>query len=260
MRKYQRKKGAIRRRKYRGRYRKRVSKSVKTYVKSAIHRNIENKIKVGYAANNSIPTALAGATSPYQYNLLPVLNEGAEDGERIASKVKPMKNTFRAYVNLLPHNALTNPDFPIMVRCWIVKYKLQNRNAATMNLADFDAFFDTGTTAVGFQGNMLDMLLPVNKSQWIVYEERKFKLGVGQNAGGYSGGNNALDNSSFNRQIVFYCSKHWKTSLDYTDNTVDRPTNTSLFFVCQAVAANGTAVIGPTCEIHYTHRFEYEDA
>lgn len=236
------------------------SKAIKRYVKAAIHRNIENKYFVDYAANQSISCAAVGAVSPTTLNLLPILNEGAEMGERLGNKVKLMGNYLNMYINILPYHAVTNTKHPINVRCWIVKYKLQNRNALSLNLNDWDNFFDVGTSTVGFQNNMLDMVLPVNKSQWIVYEERRFKLGVGAGSSSYGSSVTAYDDSSFNKLLKFHLAKHWRAPLDYQDSATSRPTNTNMFFVVQAVPSDGSVELGPLCELHYTQKFTYEDA
>jgi len=237
------------------------SQAIKRYVKQAIHRNIENKILVSNAANQAIKTASVGTYEPYQFNLYPIVASGAEQGERQGLRIKPMMNKFHMYCNLLPHDATTNPVSPMMVRMWVVKYKEQSRNAAANTSGVFDSFFEQGNSTLGFQANMLDMILPVNKAKWVVYADKTFKLGVGQNAGGYSGGTNALDNSSFNKQVVFYCGRYWKNNLIYDDSISSRPGNTNLWLVVQAVPANGASGTTTTgVEIHYSHAFSFEDA
>lgn len=239
---------------------RRVSTATKKYVKAAIHRNIENKCFIDYAVNQSVVCAAVGVTSPTTLNLLPILAEGAEVGERVGNKVRLMGNYLNMFINIRPYNVATNTKHPINVRCWILKYKLQNRNAATLQLADWDQFFDLGTSTVGFQNNMLDMVLPVNKTQWIVYEERTFKLGVGAGSAQYGSSVTAYDDSSFNKHLKFHLGKHWKNHLDYQDESTSRPTNTNMFFVVQAVPSDGSSELGPLAELHYTQKFTYEDA
>lgn len=238
---------------------RRVSAATKKYVKSAIHRNIENKHFTDYGANQSINVALVGAVQPTVLNFFPSLSEGAENGERLGNKVRMVGNFLNMYINILPYNAGTNTKYPLNVRCWIVKYKELNANA-TFALSDWNSFFTLGNSNLGFQGNMLDMILPVNKNKWIVYEERSFKLGLGQGSSSYGSSHAGYDNSSFNKHLKFQGAKHWKNSLNYTVSGTSLPTNTNLWFVVQVVPSDGSTEVGPLAEMHYTQHMTYEDA
>jgi len=243
--------------------RRTVPKAVKRYVKSAIHRNIENKEIVRRVINQALVTGLSGSVSPYTYSFLPDIPEGAEFGERVGNQVTPRMCSIKAQINLLPYQSSTNPFAPIMVRIWVVSYKLQNRNTVTLNLNDFDRFFEDGNDSIGFQGNMLDMMMPVNKHDWTVHTERKFKLGVSSNNTGstYSNNTTAPDNGSFARSINLNVSKKLRAKLKYDDGSVTRPTNRNMYMVVQAVRMDGgTGTALTSCEIHFSHRFVFEDA
>jgi len=245
-------------------YRKRttVSRATKKYVKRVVHNNIENKIVVVNQVNNPITTALVSASIPYTINCLPIIGSGAEQGERQGNVITPRANIIRGFVNMKPHNSTTNPFAPIKLKMWLVSYKLQNRNAAALNLTDFDRFFEAGNSTVGFQGNMLDMLLPVNKFDWIVYATKSINIGTSSSSSAYSGSGFTYDASRFSVPFSFNVGKHLKQKLNYDDSTSSRPTNRNMFVVVQAVAAEGSSggAAYITSEIHYSHRFEFEDA
>lgn len=239
-----------------------VSKATKKYVKRAIHTSIENKVVVINQANNAITTALTGVQAPYSINCIPAINTGAEQGERQGVVITPRVCTLKGFINLRPYNATTNPYAPIKVKMWLASYKIFNRNAATLQLADFNRFFEAGNSTVGFQGNLLDMVLPHNKSDWIIYETRSINLGTTSTSASHSGAGVSYDASRFSVPFSINVGKHLKQKLNYDDTDASRPTNRNMFLFVQAVAAEGTNG-GSTfipCEIHYSHRFEFEDA
>lgn len=238
-----------------------VSKRVKSYVKKAIHSNIENKSKVTYLANQPVLTAETGVV-PFSINCIPPVAQGNEQGERVGNVIKPVANWIRGFVNLKPHNELTNPYMPIKVKMWLCSYKILNRNAATLNAADFDRFFEEGNNTVPFQGNMLDMLLPVNKMDWTVYETRTINLGSTSTSTAFTSAGFVYDNSRFSVPFSFNVQKHLKTKLTYDDLSSSRPTNRNMYVIVQAVSAEGSSggSLYTTCEVHYSHHFEFEDA
>lgn len=239
-----------------------VSKATKRYVKKAIHSNIENKVQVINQSNNNITTALVGASIPYIINCIPSIPSGSDQGERQGVVVTPRTVTIRGFVNMKPHNSTTNPYAPIKLKMWLVSYKLQNRNTATLALGDFDRFFEAGNSSAGFQGNMLDMLLPINKSDWIVYATKTINLGTSSTSSAYSGSGFTYDASRFSVPFYFNVGKHLKQKLMYDDANASQPTNRNMSVIVQAVSAEGSSGGGAftPCEIHYSHRFEFEDA
>lgn len=252
---------AGRRYRYRKGYRRAVPKRLKRYVKRAIHNNIENKIVVKNFANQSVTTA----DTTFQVasiNLLPDVPKGTEQGERLGIKIKPVVNSIRGFINMKPHNSLTNPYAPVKVRLMIVSYKLQNRNANTLQLSDFSRIFEAGNSTVGFQGNMLDMILPINKADWIIYENRVINVGIGSESSAFSGSGFTYDASRFSVPFSFNCVKHCKSFLTFDDTSSSRPTNRNLYMLIQPVSAEGSAGGGiyTPIEMHYSHRFEFEDA
>lgn len=237
-----------------------VTKGVKAYVKKAIHRNIENKEIVKYSANTACVVA-STLTDPFNFNLLSNLNTGDGQGNRTGVEIKPMPSSqMKITFNLLPYNSETNPYGNIWVRVWVASYKIEHVNSAAMS-GVFGQFFEEGSSTIGFNGNMLDMMLPVNKNEWTVYMDRKFQLGL--SSGGLSfGGNNLAPTGTapFSKTMTINFGKFVKAKLKYLDVGGNFPNNRNLWLIIQPVRADGGGNSVTPIEIHYAHRFTYEDA
>jgi len=237
---------------------KAVSNAVKTYVKRAIDQNVENKLWIRYASNETIRTA--GATDPEFINLVPYPSQGTTQYTRIGNKIKVKKAFIKGFVNLKPYSSLTNPLVgPLYVKMWLCRYKSLNTSDIALTSCSTD-FFEALSGSTGFQGNMLDMSLTNNKDNWIVYKTKTFELGttsvstfLNTNSGNWN------DNSRMTKPFYFSYGKHLRKQLQF-EASGNPPTNTNLFLISQAVYADGTATAVEAAEYHYTLRVEYEDA
>lgn len=240
-----------------------VAPYVKEYVKAAIHRQIENKKFDIIAINQSVPTTQTSlGLVPFSVNLFPNIGIGSKNGERIGYSVNPRKVMIKGHCNLRPYSASTNKYLPVKVKFWICSYKVNNRNAVTLTSTDFDRYFDTAGTSVGFQGNMIDTIADVNKQEWVVYQTKTMTLGQTSVASTSATTLTSYDASRFQVPFAFDVSKHFKSKLEYLDDLPSRPTNRNLFMFVQAVSAEGSSEGGVAIpvELHYRHTFEYEDA
>lgn len=245
------KKGAGKRKYYRKGAR--VSKALKRYIKKAIHNQIENKVHVGYAANqvvvnSSVPTALYALPNPTQ---------GVGSNNRIGQCINLMKSKIDMIFNLLPYNVTTNPTPTVqLVKLWLCSCKSVNTNSigSTSILTNF--FEGTGGVSVGSQNTTLDMLLTVNQDAWTVYETRYFKLGASNNSTPISN-SGYFDNSPMSKKVSFNINKYVKR-LRYDSTSV--PNNRNLFIVMMTCNADGTTSGSQAVEYHYNARWEFEDA
>ena len=233
---------------------KKVSKALKSYIKKAIHRNEENKVFIGYAANQSITTA--SASNPTFLNLVPLPTQGTAQNQRIGNSIKCVKGFVRGHVNLLPYNSITNPSWaPVMIKMWLCSNKTINTTAISGTNCSND-FFELGSSSVGFQGNMLDMEFTNNKDNWTIYKTKTFELGctaAGTNTPVYS------DNSKMTCPFYFSFGRHLRKVIKFNDTQL-APTNANLFLIFQAVYPDGSSLAITAAEYHYTSRVEYEDA
>lgn len=236
-----------------------VSGRIKKYVKKEIHRNIENKMRYNYAANQSIET---GQNATMTWPLLPAIDLGTGSGNRTGNCIKPVKGIFKAVINLLPYDATTNLNTqPTWVKIWVVKDLREQLQTATMNATSFANFFNGNSLSLSFQNNTLDTVLDVNTDNFRVLTTRLFKLGTASNySGSFPNTSNQADNSPFAKQITINYGKYVRKMLKFQD-TGTYPGNDNVFFVIQAVPCSGAGASGQRMiEMHYTNRFYYEDA
>lgn len=242
--------------KYSG-YRK-VPKNIRSYVKRAIHNNLENKVYISYGNNLAVNT-ITGST-PNAIYCLPNIGQGTGQGLRIGNEIKIRSAVIKGHVNLLPYNATTNPlTTPVMVKMWLCSAKnLNTPNALSLPITNF---FEGGSSSIGFQANMLDMDLTVNKDYWTVYRTKKFELGATYaSTGGQVGTGGYFDNSKMLIPFSFRFSKYYKSVLKFNDQDTNYPTNRNLWLITQAVYADGSSTSITPCELNYALRIEFEDA
>jgi len=237
-------------------YKKKSLKKIsKEDINRAISRRLENKVIVDYTANQTIIPADAGTGPTIRY-MLPVISQGLGQGNRIGNQVHVRSGKITMFVNLNT-NANSVNQAPLWVRVWLLSYKLVNSNSAP----SFATFFQTGSTNAPFQKNMLDMILPVNKDQFTVYEDKTIKLGVAEVLATNTNIGNNRDNSSYTEKIEFDWGSHFKSALEFND-TDNVPINRNLFLVWTTVQANGTSIVSTTdsgTEYHLTNTITYED-
>jgi len=232
-----------------------LKKISKTDIDRAISRRLENKVTCDFAANQTIIPAAVGAPPTARY-LLPILGQGLGQGNRIGNKVHIRSGKLCMFINCNRTSA-NMINSPLMVSVWVLSNKLVNSNSAPA----FTSFFQTGSGTAGFQENMLDMLLPVNKDAFTVYFDQTYKIGLGSVYSTVTDTTNALDNSSYNQRIDIEWGSHFKQALDYNDSD-NVPTNRNLFVVFQAIRADGATMVSDNdsgAEYHLTNTIYYED-
>lgn len=233
--------------------RPRVSKTVKRYVKRAIHTQIENKIHVGYAANQT----LTNAATPTALYALPNPPQGTAVNQRIGQVIRLRNSNIKMIFNVLPFNAVTNPiPTTQLVKVWLVSCKGVNTNSIGATSISTNFFEATGGTSVGPQQNTLDQLLSVNTDAWTVYQTRQFKLGAASNSTPI-GNTGYFDNSPMTKTITFNINKYVKM-LKFDSTSV--PNNRNLFIVMMSCNADGSTSGSQAVEYHYSARWEFEDA
>lgn len=227
-----------------------VSTATKVYVKKLLHSQIENKMILTYAANQNMITA--GPTNASYINLLPVITQGTGVSNRVGNEVRVVSGILKGYVNLLPYNAVSNPTVaPLYIKMWLFSMKTINSTAVTAGtLANF---FSVNNAGAGFQGSILDMMLPVNADLVTVYATKVINIGTTYSAYGNS------DNSRFSQAFSFDWGKHFKSVLKFDDASTF-VTNRNCFLLFSPCTADGASVSTIPAEYHYTNTTKYEDA
>lgn len=238
--------------------------SFKKRVQKIIDSQSEHKIYVIQGNNNTITTASGGGT-PAALNVMPQLSLGTNQEARVGEQVKIVSAKVHGFVNLLPYNALSNTGpAPTKLKIWLVSSKLTN-SSTFGSTAVGTGFFEIGSDTVGFQGNLSDMLLPVNQQGWTVYGSKTFNLGYTY-ASATGGANTAsyFDNSRFSLPFSFDFGKHFKKPLRYSDDSSSLnnnfPYDRNCWLIFQAVYADGTSTAGlATAEYHHMLQIKYSD-
>lgn len=241
---------------------RKVSSTVKRYVKKAIHSNIENKEGIYYGANNSL-NSWGSANLGAGYRMLPKLYIGTDAGSRIGNQVRLVKGVVKGTINLLPYDATSNPKpVPLWVKIFFIRdITLSSQNDYfTQNQAN--AIFRTNGNILPFQGNPLDLSLPVNSAYYRLLGSRTFKLGsAGYSATTPVSSGSYYDNSPMAQSFSFNWGKYCKKILKYNDTTGSACQNDNMYMVIQVVGCDGQTTSGNIpAEIHFTNSYKFEDA
>lgn len=230
-------------------------------VKRILHRNIENKSLILYAANQSIPTA-STSQAPFILTMIPSPTQGTGVANRIGNEINIRRAVINGRVNILPYNSVTNyQPIPVLVKFFLCSYKINNQ-PNTASISTYDTFFDVGNTGANFQGNTLDLVLSPDKEVWTVHKTKTLRLGVMGTTGTGPAFNNAnyYDASVMTMPFSFSAAKILG-KLKYDDTVNNLCTNKNLWLIIQAVPADGsTGSALRSIECHYNIRFDYEDA
>jgi len=236
----------------------------KSKVQRIINSQVERKRFVIANANQIITTASGGGT-PQALNLMPTLALGTNQEARVGEQVKITRATVRGFVNLAPYNAISNPGTtPVKVKMWVVSSKLSNSQTLSSTVVG-TGFFEIGSDTVGFQGNMLDMMLPVNRQAWIVHAHKTFNLGASAaNSLGPVTTTGYYDNSRMSLPFSFSYGSHFKKPLRFSDDSAslngNYPYDRNCWLLLQAVYADGTSSGGYIpAEYHYNVDISYTD-
>lgn len=232
-----------------------ISKAVKTYVKKALDGEIEDKMTINYGINLGIN---GSAAQPANVTLVPHIAQGLGKSQRTGNEIIVKKSYIKGYINILPYNSVTNPfTQPILVKLYVISSKVSN--SSTLSTSDVaNTFFDTVNSNLGFQGNMLDLMLPVNTEKFRLHYSKVIKVGVANALSINSAG--ATDNSSFSVPFSFDLAKI--TGKLKFDDTTTAPTNKNIWLLLQAVAPDGSTGVAPNqvAEFHFVHSISYQDA
>lgn len=237
-----------------------VSKKVKSYVKRAIHRNIENKEIISYTSNQTCKTWGSGING-FSLPLLQTIVQGTADQNRIGNQIRVVSGIIKGQVNLKPYDGSTNPyPMPVWVKMYIFRDLSQTQQQSTFNLGG-NCFKGNGTY-LPFQGNCLDLDLPVNDTQLRLLASKTFRLGsTAPSVTSPVSSGSYFDNSPMAHKFYFNWGKYVKKVLKYSDSNNNYPNNANLYLVWQPVYADGTQCANyEICETHYVNHCKFEDA
>jgi len=221
---------------------KKVSKPVKRYVRTAIARQIPNKKSQRALEESPFGNVL---DTSYVHTLLPVIQQGTDDGDREGNRVKLRKAVLRMNVN-----AYSGTPEAAWIDIYIFKLKSSTALPTTANL---QRFLQSGATAVSYLGGPIDGMLPVNKDLFTCYFHKR--KACAPQVTGSAGTNIGSIASAFcwQKNILPYLNKSWA----YDDGGT-YPTNSQLLIAVVGSDFTGE-VVRVVGEFSMVVDYEYED-
>lgn len=163
-----------------------VSKSVKQYVQRALRADEEEKVQPGVGLTAQYVEPFIGPlSSPGNIiKLIPKINQGVTQGERVGSEIRPKAFNVKGVINL---SGKVNQAWNIRVRMMIVQDKSNLDYTFSndfVNAVSSSLLMDTvgsGFTA-GYTGGLGSHFLPINTDRYKVWHDVEFPLSapVGQ--------------------------------------------------------------------------------
>jgi len=177
-------------------------------VRKVVERTAEQKVQDYFYGNKELyPTISAQfanqvliLTSDTTSNATYSLAQGTYQGQRIGNKVSTKKCTIKGSIACNPTFENTynyNPN-PMYATMWIVKLKPHlTDDVATLETVVSNSFFQSGNTAVGFVGTIVDMSKNPNQNHITVMKKRVFKVGMANYNSAFASNNPNQINQQF---------------------------------------------------------------
>lgn len=250
---------------YKGR--PKTSKNFAKAVRKVVERTEELKeTQFNFQATN-LPPSNASSWTSSSMQISPGTSgfqifQGPAQGERIGNQIRTRKAWVRGVMHIMPYDASVNSQpIPTEVRMLIFKDKFNRTSRPSAVAIDL---FQQGSTSIGPQNDLVDMILDVNRDRYQVYHDQILKVGTSAYAGTgtlpsfQSFANNDFSlNAKFNVDIT----KFLPSVVQYNDNT-SQPMSDSLWMIFLPVQAGGgqfgsTQV---TTQMSWVAGYSYTDA
>lgn len=259
-------KRVMRRRNYRKKSTNKVSKSVKKYVKKVIHSQIENKsitIERAQTFGSILQDNTLGAFPMCPYTSLVPIPIGTTNGTRIGNTIKTRRVMLRYTLRPTTYQAGVNDNpQPAHILFFLGNYR-QYKGVLPTNI-EVGQLYDTGSGSSAPQGDLSDLIQPINKDAWNIVKKWSHKVGNAQFSGpgnlqnfGFFANNDFKLNVVRSMDITKYCPK----TIKFNDSSATQAGN-NLFLMYEAIMTNGG--VFPATQrpfaIDYWIEYQYEDA
>lgn len=243
-----------------------VNLNVKKYVKRQIHANIENKkaISEGSFSVGSI----ASTTTMNARPLTPAAGylsivQGLGQGDRIANRCRTMKVMFRYTLSALPYD-LTNNPLPVPCEVQILFGYVKQSPTSIPTATNVNNLFQAGNTSSAPQGDLGDLIQPINTDYWAIKKKITHKIG-----------NSIVDGTGAQVNKQYFANNDYKfnvvRSLDITymypklliwNDVGTFIQNAGLYVMIQAIRCDGTVSPASTTSVFFNYALDltYEDA
>lgn len=271
------------RRAYRKRPARRTRKPVRrTTVKKIVKRELSKQIetKECFSASSITPASISATSSSVAGNMFICspnsasstigylsIPQGDGNGQRVGNRIRTKSLYMKYILTQTPQSVATNPiPTPIEVMIYWFKVKVTPQDVPTINnLRGANAnFFEYGSSSIGFDGSLYDVLHKINPDRYTYLCHRRHKLGyqsnnVNNNPSYANGHNNDFKmNVVSGINLTKYCPKE----ILYDD--LSTSTTTSPYIFCLVQPINATNVVfGPTIlpmTMQFELQYKYSDA
>ena len=242
-----------------------VSVNIKKYVKKIVHGEIENKC-VQINGSGSFGNVLEDATMN-AYPMCPLngywsIPQGVLQGNRVGNQIKTRKTYLNYVLRPNPYDGTTNP-FPAPMEIQLMLGYTKNTPTYIPVAFDINQLYQAGSAVAAPQGTLRDIVSVINTDYWVIKKRWTHKVGFGNYQG--TAGSNIYQyhaNNDFKMNVVkrIDITKMMPATHVFNDAGIT-PTSKNLFFMYQAVNANGSnfGVFTPA-NIEFWIDFHYEDA
>lgn len=208
-------------------------------VRRMLARNIENKT-IGWDVESLTPhnNAITAADCYGLVQTVPAIASGTGDSsqQRIGDRIKPKALVVKGLISFQQENLPSAQ--PLIVRVMILAQKDIKNTAQLSSTATNVLLHPAGASAdeTAFNGNVRDLLYPVNKNKFRVYMDKQYTLCSGDLAGG----NSHEQNTQWFKRFK-YSFKDLPANLTYDEANGDNCNNFAPFICIGYAYADGTA-------------------
>lgn len=271
------------RRAYRKRPARKMRKPVrKTSVKKIVKRELSKQIetKECFSASSVTPASISATSSTVAGNMFICspnsasstigylsIPQGDGNGQRVANRIRTKSLIMKYILTQTPQSVATNPTpTPIEVMMYWFKVKVTPQDPPSIgNLRGASAnFFEYGSSSVGFDGSLYDVLHKINPDRYTYLCHRRHKLGYqGNNVNNNPSYANS-HNNDFKMNIVssINLTKYCPKEILYDDLATSTVTSPYIFCLIQPINATN-AIFGPTVlpmTCQFELQYKYSDA
>lgn len=244
-----------------------VPQKLSKVIRKVVERSEEHKESILYSTSNPFPPSNNGAWTSSSTSIAPsntgiVIPQGTGQGNRIGNQIRTRKAVLDGIMHYLPYDATTNVQpMPTQVRMLIFKDKFNKSGQPASVALDL---FQAGSTNIGPQNDLVDMILEVNKDRYTVYHDEVFKVGTANSAGtGALPTFQNFANNDFSINVAFQVdvTKYIPAVIRYNDSSAS-PMTDNLWMIFLPVQSSGGAFGSTqfTTGMSWSLTYHYTDA
>lgn len=245
---------------------KSTGKSLKAMINRAVNRTEEKKESNLYSLNQPLPSVAAAGWTGSSISIAPsstgfVIPNGTGQGNRIGNIIRTKRAFVKGILHQNAYSATNLQPLPVQVRMLIFKDKFNKSGQPAAVALDL---FQTGSTSIGPQNDLVDQILDINKDRYQVYHDSVMKLGFAAYNGtgtlpdfqGFTNNDFSL-NCEFNIDITDFLPKR----IMYNDTSA-APMNDNLWMIFIPSVATGSILPAASTLVNmsWSATYEYTDA